>query len=115
VLCLAVQSVSRCPALGSLDRTRQVASRPLRVHEAARCLTKRSPVEGAPTVDPTLPRREIDEMHTVEERPAIEICRRAEVAQLDGLRECVRVGGNNARHHELVRARVEPLAAYGLP
>jgi len=54
-------------------------------------------------------------MHTVEERPAIEICRRAEVAQLDGLRECVRVGGNNARHHELVRARVEPLAAYGLP
>jgi len=65
VLSLAVQSVSRCPALGSLDRTRQVASRPLRVHEAARCLTKRSPVEGAPTVDPTLPRREIDEMHTV--------------------------------------------------
>src|SRR5438094_1202201 len=109
VLRLVVRWIGRRPAVGDGDRTGEVARRKLRGEQVGTCLAEESRVPGPASIDPTLPRLQVDEMHTVEKRPAVEPHGALTVSKLQRVAECARIRRARAAHNELVDARIDPV------
>src|SRR5687767_5472607 len=115
MLRLAVGSVSCRPPLCRDDRAGVVAGGAPLLDQLTTCLSERAGELGASRIDPTLPRRQVHQMHAVEKWTAIEIDRGRAVAALERVGEIVGIRADTTRNGELVRARLHPLAADDLP
>jgi hypothetical protein len=116
VLRLVIRQVLRRPAFGHGDPASEVACGKPRVEHVATRLAEKARIAGAAAVDPPFPILQVNEVHTVEKRTAVQTHGTLRVAALHRVAEGRRIRADRAACDELVDARDDPfLRADDLP